>query len=108
MRSSRPTKANIHLFSRLWILTKMLKFKYLTLRNIESKKSRKRTRWEIKETLERKAEYKYDKEQMNKLEEALTGGQKRKDNTQVEGRGDVYYEGCLKKVIIKRYFINLF
>lgn len=52
----------------------MLKFNNLTLRNIESKKNRKRPRWEIKETLERKAEYKYDKEQMEKLEEALTGG----------------------------------
>lgn len=69
----------------------MLKFKNLTLRNIESKKNRKRPRWEIKETLERKAEYRCDKEQMEKLEEALTGGQKRKDNTQGEGRGDVYY-----------------
>lgn len=62
MRSSRPTKANIHLFSCLWILTKTFKFKYLTLRNIELKKNRKQPRWEIKETLERKAEYKYDKE----------------------------------------------
>lgn len=52
----------------------MLKFKYLTLHNLESRKNKKGLRWEIKETLERKAEYKYYKEQMKKLEEALTGG----------------------------------